>query len=838
MLIGKYNGLNITEETLPIIEDMAEGLPGGFFIYHADGKEEFIYINSQMLKIMGCATEEEFRMLTQNSFKGFVHPEDLAAAEESIQQQIHGTADMTDRINYRITRADGKILWIDETGHFVHTETYGDIFYVFVIDVTSEHDYQTQKRMELQLKMVDALCCDYLNVYLVDMRQKSVEAVKLDGYLVSGISKGADIIYDYDTLWSIYIKERVHPEDADMLADAVHIERLKEMLASDNKYTVTYRILEDKKPHYYQVKFTRMDRNKINDIIIVSFQNMDAVIEKELADARELEDAKNALEKALDEAVRSKLFAERFLDTFDSAYYIDLLNNTCIIYRQQKYQERDYMRTADDFFGFAKRYVETGVAEEDRNRLAFIANPEEIRKWVREHADRNDSTVQFTDISIGYRRYMHLCILSGEDNDHVQIGVNDVDKQVRRQKAQENALEQALNAADSANKAKTNFFFNMSHDIRTPMNAIMGFADLLSKYEEDSGKRKDYIQKIQESSRYLLELINNVLEMARIESGKMTLDESICNVEELYNSLETIFYEQLKKKKIQFMKGADIHCCNIVCDSTKVKQIFVNLISNAVKYTPKGGSVNMQLTELPSDREGYTVLETVIEDNGIGMSADFLPHIFEDFSRERNSTQSRVIGTGLGMHIVKKMVDLMGGSIEIESEPGKGTKITVILSHKITDDESVKKYHESKNIVDKKKFKGKRILLAEDNELNAEIAIEILTDAGFEVAHAADGVICIDMLQKAEVGYYDIILMDIQMPNMNGYKATSEIRKLSTARRNIPIIAMTANAFEEDKHNALAAGMNGHISKPIEIPKLLMYLTAVLNADTELVLQE
>lgn len=266
-----------------------------------------------------------------------------------------------------------------------------------------------------------------------------------------------------------------------------------------------------------------------------------------------------------------------------------------------------------------------------------------------------------------------------------------------------------------------------------------------------------------------------------------------------------------------------------MCDSTKVKQVFVNLISNAIKYTPEGGSVTMRLTELPSEREGYAVLKTVIEDTGIGMSADFLPHIFEDFSREKNSTQSRVIGTGLGMHIVKKMVDLMGGSIEIESEPGKGTKITVILSHKITDDANGKKYHESGNVFEKKEFEGKRILLAEDNELNAEIAVEILTDAGFEVAHAEDGVICIDMLQKAEPGYYDLILMDIQMPNMDGYKAASEIRKLSTDRRNIPIIAMTANAFEEDRQNTLAVGMNGHISKPIEIPKLLAVLAGVLK---------
>lgn len=827
---GNYNGLIINEQTIPVIESMAEGLPGGFFIYHADGDEEFIYVNSQMIKIMGCRTEKEFRKLTGNSFKGLVHADEIDAVEEDIQRQIGIHPDMIDRVNYRVVRADGKMLWIDESGHFVHTEMYGDVFYVFVIDVTDEHEHKMQKRLESQLKMVDALCRDYLNVYLVDIEQKSVKTVKLDGYAIPGLSKQTDAVYDYDTLWEKYIGERVHPADAEMLAEAVRTENLKEVLEAEGEYAVIYRVIEDGNTHYYQAKFTRMDEcADMKGIVIVSFQNMDAVVEKKLADAKELEDAKDALETALEEAVRARMFAERFMDTFDSAYYVDIPKNSCIVYRQQKYTSEEYKRVVNDYFGFAGRYLSEGVAEEDRERLAFTANPDGLREWLRSHADGSDSTVLFSDISMGYRRYVRLYVIPGEDDNHVQIGYTDIDERIRKQKAQEKALEQALAAADKANKAKTDFFFNLSHDIRTPMNVIIGFIDLLSKYEEDRERRKDYIKKIQKSSRYLLELINNVLEMARIESGKMSLNESAWSMEELNDSLEFIFSGQLKKKNLRFVSEVDIHSQSIVCDATKVKEIFVNLISNAIKYTPEGGSVTMKIAELPSNRKGYAVFKSVIEDTGIGMSKEFLPHIFEDFSREKNLGENRVIGTGLGMPIVKKMIDLMNGSIEVESEYGKGTRITFFLTCKINNEAEKEPHHGTVNESGSIAFNQKRILLAEDNELNAEIAVEILQAAGFEVEHAADGRICVDMLQKAAEDYYDLILMDVQMPELNGYQATHEIRNLPSDRRNVPIIAMTANAFEEDKQNALASGMDGHIAKPIEIPKLMDTLNEILG---------
>lgn len=388
-------------------------------------------------------------------------------------------------------------------------------------------------------------------------------------------------------------------------------------------------------------------------------------------------------------------------------------------------------------------------------------------------------------------------------------------------------LEEALDMANRANNAKTVFLNSMSHDIRTPMNAIIGFTDLLNDNLSDADKARNYITKIRSSSDYLLSLINNVLEMARIESGKTELDESDVSIKS-FDSVYCLFESQMKEKNIDFTWNVNVQHNNIQCDVVKLKEILMNIINNAYKYSLPGDSVTVNIDELPCDRDGYVKIRTMVSDTGIGMSEDFLEHIFEDFSREQTSTESGQFGTGLGMAIVKKMVDLMGGDIDVQSEPGKGTTFTVTLTHRIseeiTDIGAVSKRNEDYS------FEGRRILLAEDNDLNAEIAMTILAGAGMEVDRAADGIQCIDMLEKAEPGYYDLILMDIQMPNMDGYKATMLIRKLDDKRlANIPIIAMTANAFNEDRKKAFEAGMNGHIAKPISAADLKMTLAGIME---------
>ena len=387
-----------------------------------------------------------------------------------------------------------------------------------------------------------------------------------------------------------------------------------------------------------------------------------------------------------------------------------------------------------------------------------------------------------------------------------------------------------LEIANASNAAKSAFLFNMSHDIRTPMNVIIGFTELLEKHLDDKELARSYIKKIQTSNDFLLSLINNVLEMARIESGKTTLDESCWNAYTFNDSLFSLFYSQMNEKGIKFTRTCKVEHDEVICDETKLREIFLNILSNALKYTPAGGTVTMKLSEIPSDRPGYAMYQTIIEDTGIGMSEEFLPHLFEEFTRERSSTESKLNGTGLGMPIVKKLIDLMQGTIEVQSEIGKGTKITVTLPHRIAQNTNTRQLLEETHDYDANRFKGKRILLAEDNELNAEIAITILQEAGFEVEHAEDGVICVDMLEKADDDYYDLILMDIQMPNMDGYKATQTIRKFSNKKKaEIIIVAMTANAFEEDKRNAYKAGMNWHIAKPIIVDELMSALAELLK---------
>ena len=391
-------------------------------------------------------------------------------------------------------------------------------------------------------------------------------------------------------------------------------------------------------------------------------------------------------------------------------------------------------------------------------------------------------------------------------------------------------IERAAKRAEEASEAKTRFLFNMSHDIRTPMNAIIGFSDLLEKHLDDKEKVHDYIKKIQLSGSFLLSLINYVLEMARIESGKATLRTEVGDAQELLGALNAVFEPAVEKKRLKYNCTLDVEHRFIICDVTKVREIVLNIISNSVKYTPEGGSVTVQIKEIPWEKEGWTAYRILVEDTGIGMGAEYLPHIFEEFTRERTSTESKVVGAGLGLPIVKALIDLMGGTIQVESERGKGSKFEVILPFEIASEEEVKDSYVKKEEKLYNRSKEKRILLAEDNELNAEIAITILEENGFKVERAEDGCKCMELFSEKPAGYYSTILMDIQMPNMDGYTASRKIRGMERENaKAIPIIALTANAFDEDRNKAFAAGMNGHIAKPIDVGRMVRSIGALVK---------
>lgn len=392
-------------------------------------------------------------------------------------------------------------------------------------------------------------------------------------------------------------------------------------------------------------------------------------------------------------------------------------------------------------------------------------------------------------------------------------------------------LKHAKNQAEAANRAKSMFLFNMSHDIRTPMNAIMGFAELIERYPDDKQKQLTYAKNIQTSGKYLLDLINAVLEMSRIESGHAKLNKTVCDLGEILDSLQSMFSVMYEEKHIQVETNVEIQHPYVYFDRTKVLEIYQNIVSNAIKYTPDGGKITFILRELPSQQPGYAIYETVLRDTGIGMDEKFLPHIFDSFSREKTVTENKIIGTGLGMGIVKKYIDLMGGTIQVESELGKGTEITIRLEHRLASKQELPT--EQAEDTDFDICKDKRVLMAEDNELNAEIATEFLQQAGIVVEHAEDGAVCVQKLCDAPDHYYDLILMDIQMPNVDGYEATRRIRALDDPiRSQIPIIAVTANAFEEDRQKAVEAGMNAHIAKPISVHELKHAMRALLTKDS------
>lgn len=469
-------------------------------------------------------------------------------------------------------------------------------------------------------------------------------------------------------------------------------------------------------------------------------------------------------------------------------------------------------------------YIQNNVYEADREDMLKTCEFSNLVRVMREEGTFSYHYRMVLNGEPHFYLFKAVRLGNAENFEVIVIGVACEDEA----KKQEALLEESLRVAEQANKSKSTFLFNMSHDIRTPMNAILGFANLLEKHSDDPELIKSYANKIKGAGSYLLNLINEVLEMARIESGATSVNEKPTNLFDIASQIRAVFDEEYRKKKIVVTDEIYPDHPYVLCDMTKIQGILLNVISNAVKYTPEGGRIRISVRDYPHEQEGIRLFETIVEDSGIGISEDFIPHIFDSFSREKSVTENRILGTGLGMGITKKLVDLMNGSINVESQLGKGTKISIKVPLKVIDKFECSQKENAD--LDVSRLKGMRILVAEDNELNREIAGELLHEMGFEVDFVEDGVKCVSVVQNLEPFNYDFILMDVQMPHMDGVEATRRIRNMTNpARASIPIIAMTANVFDEDRKKAYDAGMNGFTSKPIELDKLYREIVRVLG---------
>lgn len=675
---------SVSGQFLHFVDEM----PGGFFIYHAYGGEELIYANKSMLRIFDCDTMAQFRELTGNSFRGIVHPEDLEAVEESIWRQIRDSQYDLDYVEYRIITRRGEIRWVDDYGHFIHSETAGDVFYVFAGDSTErkrlqrEAESQAAEERRQYMDLLEGLSIGYESILYVDLEQDRVQAYRLNDRTRKQFAKELEV-RRYSEFAPDYVSTWVHPEDREYVARSTASDDIRRQLAADRTFYVNFRVVKDGSTRYVQLRIVNVGESGSVSKIVMGYQNMDAEIVREI----------------------------------------------------------------------------------ERQQL----------------------------------------------------------------------LKNALESANTAIVAKNAFLANMSHDVRTPMNAIMGFTDLARKHCQDGGKLKYYLDRIEAAGDQLLSLLNGVLEISKIESGNLHIENARCSLTETLQEVRTRAMSRAGAKNITLTLDLSGMEHDIVySDGAKIGHILSRIVSNGVKYTKENGQVSVFVREERADCADCAVYHFIVQDNGIGIAEDMLARIFQPFEREKNTTQSGVHGTGLGLTIAKSIAEAMGGTVEVVSEVGKGSTFTVTLRLCLRDTQ--------KGISSAKKKKPaptegkKRVLIVEDTEINLEIETELLRDAGYLVDVAADGSVAVEKVRNSQPGYYDLILMDIQMPIMDGYRATEEIRSLGDpVLSNIPIVALSANAFDEDKKKSRESGMNAHMEKPIDTPRLMNVISSMLEeGNTEL----
>ena len=673
---GQAHDTLIVRQIIRFMDEM----PGGFFIYHAAGDEKLIFANQAMLRIFQCETLDEFRAMTGNSFRGIVHPDDLEEVEQSIQEQIAASQYDLDYIEYRITRKDGSVRWLEDYGHFIRNRSVGDIFYVFASDATEKKNHL--------LNLIEA-----------------------------------------------YNKER----------------------------------------------------NSINQ-----------------------------------EHLRRLEVIEGLSINYDSILYADLDSDTILPYRlssrtKRQFDERFQKR---QFLWYVSDYIDTWVHPEDRGMLSRATAPEYIRKRL---ADGKTYYINYRVINGEKIQYLQLRIVNVSKKDHISqivLGYRRVDEELRREMEQKQILESALENAKLAILAKNTFLSNMSHDMRTPLNAIFGFTGLAKKHLDDTAAMCSYLEKIETSSRQLLDLIDKVLEISWTETDNTHITETECSLRSILQDVHRSLSLPASEKNIAFtLDDAGLAHPDIYGDPDKLRHLFLYLADNAVTYTQTDGQVDLTVREVEKLSNDYIVYQFIFRDTGIGISESSLQRIFDPFEREKNTTFSGIHGTGLGLTIARNIAEMMQGSIDVESALGVGSTFTATLRLRIQN-QTDPIFADSNEVL--QRLFDQKILLVEDNEINLEIETEMLEELGFLIDTAENGSIAVEKIRNAKPGEYALILMDIQMPVMDGRAATRAIRSLEDPElSHIPIIALTADAFESDRLKSIECGMDAHLTKPIDVPVLL-----------------
>lgn len=622
----------------------------------------------------------------------------------------------------------------------------------------------------------------------------------------------------YNEAMRIFI-DRLKPGDAkDFFTRISDVEAVKRALTKENKHTYSFQA-SDFGDEWIAMSSYVIMRNEDGtpSTVTMGFSIMDSFGAERQELRNQLSSALKSAQSANRKLYEQKSLLDYFVESYSSAYSVNLIDDTYEILHMNHDFLQVFMTDGghDDMVDFINKHIHP----DDRKMMMQVINKDYVIKRLRKEKNFTFTT---REIFGDDERTMRGLIVRGLDEYHIAVGFMDISEEIRQEKERLQHLQEALSMAQSANKAKTTFLNNMSHDIRTPMNAITGYTELAQNHLDDIELVKSYLKKIDQSSNHLLSLINDILDMSRIEAGNVALDEKKENITEIIDDIKDLIQGQANAKHQQFsVTVKELKNEKIICDKLRLNQVLLNVLSNSIKYTKEGGSISLSVSEKNIPDSDCSMYEFIIEDNGMGMSPEFLETIYDPFTRVKTSTVSGIQGTGLGMAICKNLIDMMGGQIKIVSKVGVGTKTQITFEFKKYDTDVTIEDGANSEREERRDFTGKKVLLVEDNELNLEIACELLGEHGFVIDTAEDGLIAVEKMQKASDGDYDIVLMDIQMPNMDGYEATMKIRALGTPISKIPIIAMTANAFEEDRRAAFEAGMNEHITKPMKIDVLL-----------------